>query len=118
MQRLTLSILIVIATALTTATVVFDAMSWIRIPVVLAFAVVVPGLGWAWRLRLSDAGDTLLVAVTISIGLLVVIGEGMALLRLWSVQGGFLVLAAIALLGIALPRHGQRPRHAAGATRT
>lgn len=110
MHRLALLIPVVIATALTTALVIFGADSWIRIPVVLAFAVVVPGLGWAWRLRLADPGDTLLVAVTISIGLLVVIGEGMALLRLWSVQGGFLVLATIALLGVALPRAISAPK--------
>ena len=116
MQRRALSILIVIATALTAASVAFGATSWLRIPVVLAFAVVVPGLGWAWRLRLADAGDTLLVAVTISIGLLVVIGEGMALLRLWSVQGGFLVLAAIALLGITLPGRWRRPAQPDSAT--
>lgn len=117
MQRRALSILIAIATALTAAVVVFDAASWIRIPVVLAFAVVVPGSGWAWRLRLPDAGDTLLLAVTVSIGLLVVVGEGMALLRLWSVQGGFLVLAAIAFLGITLPRRGQRLPHSDSTTR-
>jgi hypothetical protein len=117
MRRRALSILILIATALTTGLVVFGATSWIRIPIVLAFAVVVPGLGWASRLRLADAGDTLLVAVTISIALLVVVGESMALLRLWSVQGGFLVLAAIALLGITLPRHGQHLPHADSATR-
>jgi hypothetical protein len=50
-------------------------------------------------------GDTLLLAITISVCLLVVVGESMALLRLWSVPGGFLVLAAIALLGVALPPH-------------
>jgi hypothetical protein len=103
MQRLALSIVVVMATALTAAFAVYGATSPAKIPVALVFSVVVPGLGWAWRLRLADAGDTLLTAVTISICLLVVVGEGMALLRLWSVEGGFLVLAAVALLGVALP---------------
>ena len=106
MQRLALPIVVVVATALTAAFVVFDATSPARIPLVLSFSLVVPGLGWAGRLRQADVGDTLLTAVTISVCLLVVVGEGMALLRLWSVQGGFLVLAAVALVGVALP--GQR----------
>ncbi|MEV1288765.1 hypothetical protein [Micromonospora sp. NPDC049679] len=98
------SIVVGVATALTAAFVLFGATSPARIPVVLAFSLVVPGLGWARRLRLSDAGDTVLAAVTISICLLVVVGEGMALLRLWSVPGGFLLLAAVALLGVVPPR--------------
>jgi hypothetical protein len=110
MKRLALSLVVVVATAVTGVLVTFDMATSARIPVVVAFAVVVPGLGWAWRLRLSDTGDTLLLAVTISVCSLVVIGEGMALLRLWSVERGFLVLAAVALLGVAIPRRGRSAR--------
>jgi hypothetical protein len=95
----------VVATVIAGAMVLRDVTTPARIPVLLAFAIVVPGLGWAYRLRLPDRGDTLLLAMTISVCLLVVVGESMALLRLWSVPGGFLVLAAIALLGVALPPH-------------
>lgn len=104
MNRLALPLVVVGATAITGIFMTFDIAIWARIPVVLTFAIVVPGLGWASRLRLSDAGDALLLAVTISVCSLVVIGESMALLRLWSVERGFLVLAAIALLGVAVPR--------------
>jgi hypothetical protein len=95
-----LPLVVVVATVVGGALVLLDVA---RIAVLLAFAVAVPGLGWAWRLGLPDKGDTLLLAITISVCLLVVVGEGMALLRLWSVQGGFLVLAAIAVLGVVLP---------------
>jgi hypothetical protein len=114
MTRRLAPIVVVVATALTAAFVVFGGTSQARIPVVLAFSLVVPGLGWARRLRLSDAGDTVLAAVTISICLLVVVGEGMALLRLWSVPGGFLLLAAVALLGVVPSRRRTDPqRHPA-----
>lgn len=111
MQRLKLPA-VVVAMALTAAFVIFDVTGWARIPVVLGFALVVPGLGWAWRLRLADAGDTLLTAVTISVCLLVGVGEGMALLRLWSVEGGFFVLAVVAVAGVALPPYRSGPRSA------
>jgi hypothetical protein len=117
MRRLALSFVVVVATALTTAFVVFGATSPARLPAVLAFAVVVPGLGWASRLRLADAADTLSIAITISLCLLVVVGEGMALLRLWSVERGFLVLAAVAVLGVTLPRRGN-DNSPAGASRS
>jgi hypothetical protein len=100
-------LVVVVATAVTGALVLLDVNTPARIPLVLAFALTVPGLGWASRMRLPDTGDALLLAVTISVCLLVIVGEGMALLGIWSVEGGFLVLAAVALLGVGLPR----PRH-------
>lgn len=116
MKRLALPLVVGVATAIAGALVIFDVATWARIPAVLAFAVVVPGLGWAWRLRLSDTGDALLLAVTISACLLAIVGEGMALLRLWSVQGGFLVLAAIALIGVAVAQKGGRATQVSATT--
>lgn len=105
MNRLAVTLVVLISTAVAGGLVLPDVDTWVRIPAVLAFALIVPGLGWAARMRLEDVGDTLLAAVTISVSLLVVVGEGMALAHRWSITDGFLVLAAAALLGIALP-HG------------
>jgi hypothetical protein len=96
------TLLVAVTTGVSEALVVFDIDTPVRAPILLAFALVIPGLGWAWRLRLSDRGDTLLLAVAISVCVLVVVGEGMALLRLWSFKGGFLLLAVIALLGVTV----------------
>jgi len=112
MNRISL-LLVIVATAFTGALVLLDVNTPARIPLVLAFALTAPGLGWASRMHLPDTADTLLLAVTISVCLLVIVGEGMALLRLWSVEMGFLVLAAIALLGVGLPRRRHRQPGAA-----
>jgi hypothetical protein len=104
MNRLSPQLVVVVATVVASGLVLPEVVTPARIPLLLVFAVAIPGLGWAWRLRLPDTGDALLLAITISVCLLVVVGEGMALLRVWSVKGAFLVLAAIAVLGVA-PLH-------------
>jgi hypothetical protein len=109
MGRNSLRAVVLAATTLTAALLFINDTTPARLPVALAFALVIPGLGWACRLRLRDRGDTLLFAVTISICLLVLVGEGMALLRLWSVTGGFLILAAIGALGVCLPQPFRLP---------
>jgi hypothetical protein len=45
-----------------------------------------------------------LFAIALSVCLLVLVSEGMALLRLWSVPGGFAILAAVGVLGASLPQ--------------
>jgi hypothetical protein len=110
MDRRSLRLLVIATTALTAALLLVDDSTPARILVALAFALVMPGLGWAERLRLRDRGDTLLLAVTMSVCLLVLVGEGMALLRVWSVPGAFVVLAAIALLGVGLPERFRLPQ--------
>jgi hypothetical protein len=93
----------------------------VRVPAVLLFALVAPGLGWAARARPGDRADVLTLAIVLSVCLLVLVGETMALLRIWSLGGGFLVLAAAALLGLVpvtgLRRPWRRARGQAGAGR-
>jgi hypothetical protein len=102
-------VVVLAATTLTAALLFINDTTPARIPVALVFALVIPGLGWACRLRQRDLGDTLLLAVTISVCLLVLVGEGMALLRLWSVTGGFLILAVIGVFGACLPQRFRPP---------
>lgn len=110
MKRSTVPSIVLLATAGTSVLVLLDINTAVRVPTVLVFAATIPGLGWAWRTRLPDPADKLLVAVTISVSLLVTVGEGMALLRMWSLPGGFLLLAVTALLGVAIPQRQRGPR--------
>jgi len=107
-KRSTVPSIVLLATAATSVLVLFDINTAVRVPVVLVFLATIPGLGWAWRTHLPDPADKLLIAVTISVSLLVTVGEGMALLRVWSLTTGFLVLAVTGLLGIALPQRQRR----------
>ena len=82
--------------------------SAVRLPVTVAFVLVVPGLGWSRRLGLRDGGDTAVLAVALSICAAVLISETMALLHLWSPEAAFLVLEALALAGVLLPERWSR----------
>jgi hypothetical protein len=85
--------------ALTTA----GEIGTLRLGIVAAACLLLPGLGWAWKLRLGDAVDRLALAIAISICALTVVGTTMAVLGRWSTPLGLVALAAVGAIGF-LPR--------------
>ena len=71
----------------------------VRLTAALLVCLVLPGLGWARRLRLRDLGDTVALTVVLSMSLTAVVATGMAVTRTWSASGGLVVLVAITVLG-------------------
>ena len=60
---------------------------------------VLPGLGWARKMRLGDPGDTLALTLVLSVCATVGVGTAMALASAWSVGGGLAALGLVALSG-------------------
>jgi len=79
-------------------------LSTLRMAAALACCLVVPGLGWARKLRPGDVGDTLGLAVVLSICATATVGTAMTVSGRWSTPSATLVLAAVGLLGL-LPLH-------------
>jgi hypothetical protein len=52
----------------------------LRLGIVAAACLLLPGMGWASKLRLGDAGDRLALAIAISISALTVVGTTMVVL--------------------------------------
>jgi hypothetical protein len=75
----------------------------LRLGIVAAACLLLPGLGWAWKLRLGDVGDRLALAIAISICALTVVGTTMAVLGRWSTPLGLVALATVGAIGF-LPR--------------
>ena len=71
----------------------------VRLVAALAACLVLPGLGWARRLRLKDLGDTIALTVVLSLSLTAVVATGMAVTRSWSPIAGLAILAAVSALG-------------------
>ena len=71
----------------------------VRMVAALAACLVLPGLGWARRLRLKDLGDTIALTVVLSLSLTAVVATGMAVTGTWS-----------PVAGLADPRRGDRAR--------
>jgi hypothetical protein len=75
----------------------------LRLGIVAAACLLLPGMGWASKLRLGDAGDRLALAIAISISALTVVGTTMVVLGRWSTPLGLVALAAVGAIGF-LPR--------------
>ncbi len=100
------------AISLVLAALLLGRLSWdvhaVRMILALACCLVLPGLGWSRRMRLRDAGDTLALAVVLSISASVVVATAMALAGQWSTVWGTVVLLAVAGLGFVPSRTLQR----------
>jgi hypothetical protein len=88
------------ALALVVALGVVALMAAGRPGLATAACLLFPGLGWAGKLRLEDAGDRLALAIAISICALTVVGTIMVVLGSWSTPLGLAVLAAVGAIGI------------------
>jgi hypothetical protein len=65
----------------------------------LAICLLLPGLGWARKMHFSDLGDTLALAILLSICMTVAVGTTMVLSRSWSLGWGLASLGGLALAG-------------------
>jgi uncharacterized membrane protein len=93
---LALALAAVIGVILLVATGQTDILRW---GLVAAACLLLPGLGWARRSLLRDAGDRLALAIGISISAVTVIGTIMAITGLWSASVGMIALLAVAVAG-------------------
>ena len=75
-----------------------------RVAGALAICLVLPGLGWARKMRYADLGDTLAMASVLSISTTVAVGTTMVLTRSWSLAWGLAALAGVALAGFVPAR--------------
>jgi hypothetical protein len=65
----------------------------------LVICLLLPGLGWARKMHFSDLGDTLALAIVLSICTTVAVGTTMAISDTWSLRWGLAALAGVALAG-------------------
>lgn len=89
----------VVALALALALGLALDASAVRMAAALAACLVLPGLGWARRLRLKDLGDTIALTVVLSLSLTAVVATGMAVTGTWSPVAGLAILGAFTGLG-------------------
>lgn len=105
------------------------AVAWLvdphalRVVAALVVCLLLPGAGWARRMRLRDGGDTLALTVVLSICATAVVGTLMAVTHHWSPLSGLVILlgvsaagfvpagAVVARIGSAV-LHRPRPRRA------
>ena len=70
-----------------------------RVAFALAICLLLPGLGWARKMRYGDLGDTLALAIVLSICMTVAVGTTMAISDAWSLRWGLVALGGVALAG-------------------
>jgi hypothetical protein len=78
--------------------------SGLRLAAALVLCVLLPGWGWARRLKPADRGDTLALAVVLSLCATVAVSTAMVLADRWSWTVGATCLAGIAALGFVPAR--------------
>jgi hypothetical protein len=88
------------ALALVVALGVIALMAAGRPGIATAACLLLPGLGWAGKSHLEDAGDRLALAIAISICALTVVGTTMVVLGRWSTPLGLVALAVVGAIGI------------------
>ena len=71
----------------------------LRFGLVAAACLLLPGLGWARRSQLRDAGNRLALAIGISISAVTLVGTTMAVTDSWSMPVGAVALLAVAVTG-------------------
>ena len=75
-----------------------------RVAFALAICLLLPGLGWARKMRFADLGDTIALAIVLSICVTVAVGTAMAMSGSWSLEWGLAALAGVALAGFVPAR--------------
>ena len=75
-----------------------------RMALALAICLLLPGLGWARKMRLADLGDTVALAIVLSICMTVAVGTAMAVSGSWSPKWGLATLAGVGLAGFVPAR--------------
>ena len=103
MSRRTRILAALLGAALVVALVATD-LSAARMAGALIICLLLPGLGWARKLHLSDLGDTLALGIVLSICMTVAVGTTMVLSHSWSLGWGLASLAGLALAGFVPAR--------------
>jgi hypothetical protein len=85
--------------ALLLALVTLASPQGVRVGAAVVGCLLLPGLGWARQMRLGDRGDTLAMAVVVSLCCTVAVGTGMAVSGAWSWAAGLAVLAVVTVTG-------------------
>ena len=70
-----------------------------RLTMALIACLLLPGLGWARKMHFGDLGDTIVLAVVLSICTTVAVGTAMAVSDSWSLGWGLAALGGVALTG-------------------
>jgi hypothetical protein len=91
------------ATYLVAVLVAVDAPAGLRVPAVVAWVLLAPGLPWARLLRLGDRGDTLAAALATSLAAAAIVGGLLALAGAWDAVTAFRLLAALTVAGVVGP---------------
>lgn len=69
-----------------------------RFVLIVPAALLLPGLGWARQMQFRERGDTIALAVVLSVSVLIVVGMALAS-GTWSVNGGLAALAVFTVAG-------------------
>lgn len=72
----------------------------VRLLYAVAFCLLVPGAGWAYRAGSADAADKLAIAVLISLSATILVATAMVATNSWSLPGGVAALLVVAALGL------------------
>jgi uncharacterized membrane protein len=93
-------------------TILADLGPVLRPICVLAFLLFAPGLPWAALFPVRHISQLLLLALTLSLGVAMVLSMAMVYLQLWSIPSATVVLMLISLAGLAawLSRRTMRRR--------
>ena len=70
-----------------------------RVTLALVACLLLPGLGWAQKMHLGDIGDTLALAVVLSICMTIAVATAMAVADAWSLGWGLAALGGLAAAG-------------------
>lgn len=92
-----------LTTASAVLTVAVDLGGWFRTATVATFVLVCPGLSWSRHLRIRDLSDALAVGVAMSIALVALTAELLALASWWHPGVELGVLVALTMGGLGLP---------------
>ena len=74
-------------------------LSAARLVGALVICLLLPGLGWARKMHFADFGDTVALAIVLSVCMTVAVGTTMLLTRSWSLGWGLAALSGIYVAG-------------------
>ena len=94
--------LVMVLTILTALVVMLEAPAVIRIPVMLGFLFLAPGMAFVPLLRLPQRGYEFTLGVALSLLLEALTATVMVELRVWSVELNLEILGSLTLIGCAL----------------
>ena len=94
--------LVMVLTILTALVVMLEAPAVIRIPVMLGFLFLAPGMAFVPLLRLPQRGYEFTLGVALSLLLEALTATVMVELRVWSVELNLEILGSLTLIGCAM----------------